>query len=246
MTNLEMSNEFDIHYNSIAGQSAPNIDDYEKSVYLTKAQLEIVKNYYDSLSNRKQKGFESTEKRRVDLKELIVNYKTTNTLSLNIGLEANSKFFEIPNNTFLIIQETAKLSSTDNCINNTVSNIKSITHDEYNIQKKNPFKKPDKDTLWRLNISEHNNNQVVEIISPYDVSEYHMRYIKYPRPIILKDLDVIFPSENLSIDGFDTELECELNQSIHREIIDRAVELALRDYKPQGLESKIQLDQRNE
>ena len=246
MTNLEMSNEFDIHYNSIAGQSAPNIDDYEKSVYLTKAQLEIVKNYYDSLSNRKQKGFESTEKRRVDLKELIVDYKTTNNLSLNIGLETNSKFFEIPNNTFLIIQETAKLSSTDNCINNTVSNIKPITHDEYNIQKKNPFKKPDKDTLWRLNISKYNDNQIVEIISPYDVSEYHIRYIKYPRPIILKDLDIIFPSENLSIDGFDTELECELNQSVHREIIDRAVELALRDYKPQGLESKIQLDQRNE
>jgi hypothetical protein len=27
--------------------SAPGIDDYELSVYLTKAQLEIIKNYYD-------------------------------------------------------------------------------------------------------------------------------------------------------------------------------------------------------
>ena len=246
MTNLEMSNEFDIHYNSIAGQSAPNIDDYEKSVFFTKAQLEIVKNYYDSLSNRKQKGFETTEKRRKDLKELIVNYKNSIPLSLSNGIDINSKFFTIPNNTFLIIQESAKLSSNNNCINNNIANIKAITHDEYNIQRLNPFKKPDEDTLWRLDIAKYNNDQIVEIISPYDIAEYHMRYIKYPRPIILKDLDTIFLGENLSIDGFNTELECELSESIHREILDRAVELALRDYKPQNLESKIQLDQRNE
>jgi len=246
MTNSEFKNAFLISYNAIASNSAPGLDDFEISHYLTVAQLEIVKNYYDALSNRKQKGFESTEKRRTDLKELVLNYKTTDNLVLNIGLENNSKFFIIPNNTFLIVQETAKLSSSDNCVNGNISNIKPITHDEYNIQKHNPFKKPDKDTLWRLNISKHDNNQIVEIISPYDISEYQMRYIKYPNPIILTDLDIAFPSDNLSIDGITDETQCELNQSIHREIIDRAVELALRDYKPQGLESKVQLDQRNE
>jgi hypothetical protein len=41
-------------------------------------------------------------------------------------------------------------------------------------------------------------------------------------------------------------MNCELSESLHREILDRAVEIALRDYKPQGLESKITLDQRNE
>ena len=40
--------------------------------------------------------------------------------------------------------------------------------------------------------------------------------------------------------------ECELNEEIQREIIDRAVELALRDYKPQNLQNVVQLDQRNE
>ena len=38
MTLQELNNEFDIHYNSIAGQSAPNLDAYEKSIFLTKAQ----------------------------------------------------------------------------------------------------------------------------------------------------------------------------------------------------------------
>ena len=76
MTVEELNNEFDIHYNSIAGQSSPNLDLYEKSIFFTKAQLELVKNYYDPQSNRKQKGFEASEKRRTDLKELIKNYKS--------------------------------------------------------------------------------------------------------------------------------------------------------------------------
>lgn len=68
MTTTEFNDEFDIHYNSIAGQSAPNIDAYEKSVYLTKAQLELVKNYYDPTSNRKIRGFEASEKEEWILK----------------------------------------------------------------------------------------------------------------------------------------------------------------------------------
>ena len=69
---------------------------------------------------------------------------------------------------------------------------------------------------------------------------------KYPKPIILSDLNLLFPGENLTIDGLSGPVGCELDPEIHREIIDRAVELALRDYKPSNLESKIQLDQRNE
>lgn len=246
MTNIELSNEFDIHYNAIAGQSAPGIDVYEKSVFLTKAQLEIVKDYYDALSNRKQKGFEATEKRRVDLKELVKNYKNSVVFASNRGIDGDSKFFKIPADAYLIIQETAKLSSSDDCINGKISDIVPITHDEYNIQRKNPFKKPDQNTLWRLNISKEATDQLVEIISPYDIAEYHMRYIKYPKPIILQNLTTAFPGEGLTIDGVSAETPCELHESIHREILDRAVELALRDYKPQNLESKIQLDQRNE
>jgi len=44
MTTKEFSNEFDILYNSIATNAAPGIDLYEKSVFLTKAQDELIKN----------------------------------------------------------------------------------------------------------------------------------------------------------------------------------------------------------
>ena len=39
MTVQEFKNEFNIHYNSIATQSAPSIDDYELSVFFNKSSI---------------------------------------------------------------------------------------------------------------------------------------------------------------------------------------------------------------
>lgn len=245
MTVAELNNEFDIRYNAIASQSSPGLDLYEKSVYLTKAQLELVKNYYNPKGNKYQTGFENSEKRRQDLKELLKNFKSTSyILDNNKSIHEDSKFFIIPDDVFLITNENGVIKSKGCYLNHNI-NIKPITQDELNIQRDNPFKKPNYKVAWRLDFSKINNYKVVEIISPYDL-EYNMRYIKYPKPIILGDLDTIFPSENLTIYGYNTIQECELNEEIQDEILDRAVELALGDYKPNKLEVKAQLDQRNE
>ncbi len=248
MTNLEMKNAFNVRYNAIASMSAPPIDDYELSLYLTKAQLELVKNYYDSISNRKSKGFESSEKRRVDLKELVKDYKTSTSFTNPSAIHSSSKFYNIPDEVFLSINENLKIIS-DDCLNNSIIDIKPITHDEFNTQIKNPFKTPDKNIAWRLNTSNISNNQVVEIISPYNLTEnleYRLRYIKYPKPIIITNLQTAYPNENLTIESLFEETECELHTEIHDEIVDRAVQLCMQDYKSEKLQSKIQLDTRNE
>lgn len=248
MTNQEFRNEFDISYNAIASMSAPGIDDYELSLYLTKAQLEIVKNYYDPLSNRKQKGFEATEKRRRDLNQLVKDYKTTDVISNSFNIDSEAKFYVVPNDLFLIVNEKAKIVSED-CYNNKTLSIKPISYDEYDIQIDNPFEKPNEKVAWRLDLSNINNVKVVEIISPYNILgslEYQIRYIKYPKPIIITDLDTTFPSDNLTIDGISEETSCELNTEVCREILDRAVMLALADYKPQNLQVKAQMSQINE
>lgn len=246
MTIQEFNTEFDILYNSISTATNPGIDIYEKSVYLTKAQLEIIKNYYNPLGNKYQKGFENSEKRRVDLEQLVVNFNSTNKILSNNGISSNSQFFQIPNNVFLIVYEKAKITSTNPCLNNKDLKVIPKTHDEYNYQIDNPFKKPNTEEVWRLNISKQNNNKVSELISPFNISNYNIRYIKYPNPIILADLTTTFPSEGLSIDGQTNAQTCELDQSIHREILDRAVELAMADYYKSNLDTKIQLDTRNE
>jgi len=244
MTTAEFKNEFNIHYNAIATQSAPSIDDYELSIYLTKAQLEVIKNYYDPASNRKLKGFENSEKRRVDLKELIKEYNTNTEINTTLGLTNDSKFYKIPDDVFLIVFESLK-SNINNCGEKDLTVVPK-THDEFNVQYGNPFKRPNKNKVWRLDISKINNDKVVELITPNTISNYKIRYIKYPKPIIISNLSTTFPGEGLSINGFTNIQQCELDQEIHSEILDRAVELALRDYKPSNLESKIQLDQRNE
>ena len=244
MTLSEFKNEFQISYNNIATNSAPNIDDYELSVYLTKAQLELIKDYYNPNGNKYKEGFESSEKRRIDLKELIVSYTNNNYFTSSKAIHKNSKFFNIPNDVFLIINENVEILNKG-CDNERVSNVKPVTHDEFSKQIFNPFKRPNKYISWRLDYSKIDSKNVVEIISEFDII-YKLRYIKYRKPIIITDLNLFYPDDNLSIDGYTNALDCELNKEIHREIIDRAVELALRDYKPSGLESKIQIDQRNE
>ena len=248
MTNQEFRNEFNISYNSIASMSAPSIDDFELSVYLTTAQLEIIKNYYDPLSNRKQKGFEATEKRRRDLNQLVKDYKTSTTITNSSNINSEAKFYTVPNDLFLIVNEKAKIISED-CYNNKTLTIKPISYDEYDVQINNPFEKPDNKNAWRLDISNVNNVKVVEIISPYNILgslEYQVRYIKYPKPIIITNLNTAFPSDNLTIDGIFVETPCELNTEICREILDRAVLLALADYRPQNLQVKAQMSQTNE
>lgn len=66
MTNTEFSNEFEILYNSITSNQAPGLDEYEKSVFLTKAQDEIVKAYFNPRSNKTQEGFDGNERRQID------------------------------------------------------------------------------------------------------------------------------------------------------------------------------------
>ena len=248
MTNQEFRNEFNISYNSIASMSAPSIDDYELSVYLTKAQIEIIKNYYDPLSNRKQKGFEATEKRRRDLNQLVKDYKTSTTITNSSNINSEAKFYTVPNDLFLIVNEKAKIISED-CYNNKTLTIKPISYDEYDIQIDNPFEKPNEKVAWRLDLSNVNNSKVVEIISPYNILgslEYQIRYVKYPKPIIITNLNTAFPSDNLTIDGIFVETHCELNTEICREILDRAVLLATADYRPQNLQVKAQMSQTNE
>lgn len=239
----ELRNEFEIGYNAIASMSSPGLDSYEISVFLTKAQLELVKDYYNTFGNKYQDGFEASEKRRQDLKELVKDYKTAVKLPKIDEISTNSQFFEIPANVFLPIYESVNFSNPT-CPADYNVNVYVKTHDEYNIQISNPFKRPDSTTIWRLDSSNHGTKNIVELINPRSIGQYNLRYIKYPSPIIIEDLINVEPG--LSIDGISVKTECELREEVHREIIDRAIELALRDYKPEGLSTKVQLDQRNE
>jgi hypothetical protein len=249
----EFSDRFDILYNGIANNSAPALDAFEKSYYLSKAQLQLVLNYFNPKGNKYQTGFEGSTIRRGDLKNLIVGATATAVADAGsgprLGLNSNSQFATLNNDILYIIQEQAKVSNaTDTCYNNTYIKVKPVTHDEYNIQIENPFKKPDNTIIWRLDYQSTGSGSIVELIpgTGFSVAEYAYRYIKFPDPIILVDLATTFPSEGLMIDGVTAAQTSALSEGMHERILDRAVELASTDYKPERLAVKTQINQRNE
>lgn len=88
MTNQEFSNEFDILYNNVTSNQAPGLDEYEKSVFLTKAQDQIIKDYFDPRSNKVQSGFDESQRRQIDFSMIL---KST-------SYEASAPFEVVNNN----------------------------------------------------------------------------------------------------------------------------------------------------
>lgn len=241
MNVTEFNNEFDILYNSIASNSAPALDGYEKSVFLTKAQLELVKQYNGPL-NKYRDSFEGSDKRRADLKELVVDYKVK-PIAMTNGLEEYSKLAVLPQDVFLIKYEKGIIIK-DGCPDLQIE-IVPTKYDEYNQNKRNPFRRLNNDTGYRLDMQSANSEKVVELVTLEPIDTYHIRYIKYPTPIVLQDLGGISTSEHLSIDGVDSQTECKLDEELHREILDRAVELAMVAYRQDQLAAEVQLNRQN-
>ena len=69
----EFSDQFDVLYNNITSNQAPGLNEYEKSLFLTKAEKEIVKNYFTASSkgNTIGQGFDDSAKRQADFSILM-------------------------------------------------------------------------------------------------------------------------------------------------------------------------------
>lgn len=212
--------------------AAPGIDEYEKSVFLTKAQEEIVQAIYDG-------SFEGSERMRESLGILVETkkYLSSEARELVSTLNADSKVFDIPGDLMFIVYEELDIALPEGCSSNSRKVlVKPVTHDEYYRAINNPFRKPRKREAFRLNVSNLNNSSkidTVEIIYPSEFCNngytYLLRYIRRPKPIIITDLSDI--ASGLTIDGEHDESECELNTILHRAIVNRAVQLAISAYK---------------
>lgn len=214
----EFSDRFDTLLNSFG--TTPNIvlDEYEKSVFLTNAQEEVIIDIYNG-KNVFGDSFEKTEEIRRYLNELIDTYTTDTKLSKQIGLSKDSVFFEIPENVWFITYESVTFQDEKlKCLNGEEALVVPVSQDDFYRTQENPFRGPSKSRALRLD----NKGNIIELVSTYNISKYLIRYIARPNPIILTNL-----SDGLSINGISKETECELNPVIHRAILERAVKLAI-------------------
>lgn len=153
MTTQEFSDQFDILYNN-ASNSAPGLDEYEKSVILTKAEKDLVRDYFNSRTVKTGEGFDDSQKRQYDFSTLLKTSKLELKSLLLIGFNGYQKDFNIfddrsliyvaPPDFFLSINE----SIIDN--NNRRYSVLPISYSEYNRLMLKPYGYPLKRQAWRI------------------------------------------------------------------------------------------------
>ena len=235
MTNSEFSNQFDLlvssyrRFKDFDNQElldSIEFDEFEKSLYLTQAQEEIVVNLYNG-KNPYGDSFESTEEMRRYLDVLVKTkkYGIEDKVTAEHKVSSKSIFFSLPNDIAFITYEQVTFGDEAlGCYNGETADVYPVTQDEYNRIMRNPFRGPTKYKVLRMDtgVQGEEDTTMVELISKFDIKEYLMKYLSKPSPIILVDL----PNE-LKIKRISTETPCKLNDILHETILKRAVQMAL-------------------
>jgi len=244
MTATELKEEFNLRYNN-ALEGAPGLDTFEISSYLTVAQEQYVKMQYDATKDPTS-SFEINEKARRVLNELVKDEKISSQVSSTRGLVSESVFYEISNDAMYIVLETATISDSGGALDGKIIPVLPTTHDEFMVSRNNPFRKPNRNKAWRLDLVKENSKTTVEIVSTQTLSQYNVRFIAYPSPIIVSDLTLTddVAGLGLTIQGKTAQATCQLGQLSHREIINIAVENAVLDYRDGTLQARLKLDSR--
>lgn len=238
MTSKEFSSQFDILYDNITSGKAPGLNDYEKSVFLTKAQDQLIKNYFTPLGNKYQEGHSDSHKRTIDFSNIT---KSKNAITGTIGTGTtyrDTMIYERPAD--ILIPRGFVLRNDSNKELQVVS----VSEEELTRLFSKPYKQPYKGQAYKL--EESTSDKVYQII----VGQAHInagfklyvRYVKVPNPIILMDIEAFeyemgLEEDTLSINGTRTISECELDPATHNEILDRAVNIAKIHYEgnPEGI-----------
>lgn len=254
MTISEFSNEFDVLYNNIMSNQAPGLDEYEKSVFLTKAQDEIIKAYFNPTLNKSQQGFDGNERRQIDFSKLVkVSSPSPTAGAGKIDTRtAGVAVITMPTDALMILNEIVTV--TRNSTTGIRLQVVPIAYNEYSRLMSKPYKRPLKWQAWRLQAMDSTTSKADIIAGNTDsITGYEVRYVKRPNPIIVGVLEGVTiggyvgcnASGTLVTTGATTGSECELDPILHEEILQRAVELAKAAYTG-DLQSQIILGQTSE
>lgn len=275
MTTTEFSNQFDLLFNNISSNQAPGLNEYEKSVFLTKAQDEIVKNYFqpESNGNTVKKGFDDTAIRQMDFSDLIMS-KTLEEENEEPDVDPRALVYKISKDdrVYIIINESLYLMANNKDGKLEVKGIRQVVpikYTEYMRLMSKPFKEPLKNMAWRIitkgregdadvdkstgdptTVNSTVSSKVEIVVTTADKKKYksdgsfikyNIRYVRRPRPIILTDLSDTF-GEDLTINGYNKAMTCELNESTHEAILQRAVELAKIAWAGNANEAQLEVE----
>ena len=225
----EWSQGFDLLWNNIFSDKAPGLEKYEKSMFLTLGQEELVKDAFSPKTNPLGEGFDDSVRRQADFLSLISSTTLVNVASSAVTSAFNNRtttrYYMYPSEAFLVLNEEV-------AVEGKYMTVIPLSYEEYARLMMRPYKYPPKGQVWRLITntdmtagSEPLSYQVIELIGNFhndDVIDYRMRFVHRPHPIILESL----ADTGLSIEGETAEATCTLPEHLHDEILARAVNLA--------------------
>ena len=240
----EWSLAFDQLYNNITSNKAPGLSEYEKSVFLTDAQDNVVIGLYNGTFG---KAFESTEDVSNYLATLIRQVECVKSSDVSTKICNDSVIYKLPSTSDEILFRTFEWCMVDSaCKKDSEGHqvqeqvvVVPITQDEYWRTIRNPFKRQNDNRVLRLIFSTGTDDtqsglmevtKYSELISSKTINKYFIRYITRPEPIILEDLGEepvgSETYEGLTIHGKYKAQTCTLDDAIHQLILNEAVRMA--------------------
>jgi hypothetical protein len=182
-------------------------------MFLNRAQDDLINDRYSNKDGKGNTFFESDEKTRLEIGNLIKSFVSTSFVTADAALHPNGQFVSLPTDYLYSIREMCVVGYVD-CNTDSVTgvaNVLPIRHDEYNLNINNPFGKPYKKLIWRMDygVTGTKKHELIHQLG-HTISSYNLRYLRKPATI-----------------NINTGVDCELHPNVHEEIVDRAIAIAL-------------------
>ena len=143
MTISEFSGEFDVLYNNITSNQAPGLNEYEKSVFLTKAQSQLINEYFNIRTDGVGGGFDGSQRRQYDFSSLIKVVNPSYIQWATPTIDSRSLVYIFPKDFYLAVNEML----SDGYYQYSVS---ALSYAEYQRLMLKPYSFPVKKGAWRL------------------------------------------------------------------------------------------------
>jgi hypothetical protein len=224
MTLDEFKREFQTVYD-MGSYGAPELNNYEISLFLTMAVREYVENIY--------RVFEHTEYIKRGLGPLLKEQPLDLYDADDYIAGLNVKETTLPGDMLYILQENVMFDNQKGVVE-----IISEDLDTINKTVKNPFRKPNKNKILRTEIG----NNKLRLYSAGNITNYKVKYLKKYKPIILSDFATdpdLTGTE--TIEGKNTKTTTELPGFLHPKLVERAVQLAIKSFRENNLQTQIEV-----
>jgi hypothetical protein len=207
----EMHLLFKILMNKVDSLNYPNLEPEEIDIILNNEMFKIIEQRAYG-TNPKRLSVEETQKRVDDLRNITLNYAVT-PQAISTNNKPFGVFVALPTDYRHALNEECLINYTD-CNNQTATKripVMPITHDRYNKVINDPFNKSYDELV--------NNVPTLELLGDgtFTITRYFLRYLRTP----------ISMQYGSTYSTPTTDVNCELAEHLHREIVESAVKSTL-------------------